>query len=179
MSKLITFFLVMLIGMSILAAVMAGGGGIVSTVLADNITADATTLSVDSTRDFLSQDYIVVGEERILYSGKTAVSFTGCTRGYDGTEAESHSDGDNVYTADASSVNNAMGFNIAAVSDSMGWWGTITIPFRFLFTTIPNVVRIVLSLFSGSLGIISWIWFAMCAGLIITIALSLAGGRRV
>ena len=141
MTKTVTFFLIMLVGCSILGAIMQGGGGIVVTDLTSDITATDTTIAVTSTVDYLGADYVIIGEEKILYSGTTATSFTGCTRGYDGTDAEAHSTGALVYTADASSINNALGFNIAAVQDTMGLWGTITIPFRFLFQTLPRIAR--------------------------------------
>lgn len=158
---------------------MKGGGGIVAVALSDDITAVNTTIPVSSTTDYLSQDYVIIGAEKILYTGTTATTFTGCTRGYDGTTAAGHSEGDMVYTADASAINNAMGFNIAAEADSMGWWATITIPFRFMFQTLPRIARMNMSFMTGSLAIIGWFWLAMAAGFIITLALVLAGGRRV
>ena len=179
MSKLVTFFLVMLVGCSILGAIMKGGGGIVAEPLTLDVTESGAILTMASTTEYLAQDYVVIGEEKILYTGKTSTTLTGATRGYDGTDAIPHYDGDMVYTADASSINNALGFNIAAVQDSMGWWGTITIPFRFLFQTLPRIARMNMSFLTGSLAIIGWIWFAMAAGFFITLALSLAGARRV
>jgi len=41
----------------------------------------ATTIAADSTADFASSGAFYWGHERITYSGKTATSFTGCTRG--------------------------------------------------------------------------------------------------
>ena len=158
---------------------MRGGGGIVAATLTADVTDTETILTMGSTTDYLSQDYVIIGEERILYTGKTSTTLTGCTRGSEGTDAVPHYIGDMVYTADASSINNAMGFNIAAVQDSMGWWGTITIPFRFLFTTLPRIARMNMSFLSGSLAIIGWVWFALVGGFFITLALSLAGARRV
>lgn len=169
----------MLIACSILGAIMRGGGGIVATELTSDVAVGDFILEVDSTRDYLSQDYVFIGEEKVLYTGKGDTTFTGCERGYDGTEAAPHYEGDMVYTADASAINNALGFNIAAVQDSMGWWGTITIPFRFLFTTLPKIARMNMSFLSGSLAILGWIWFAAVAGFFITLALALAGSRRV
>ena len=158
---------------------MKGGGGIVAAALDGDVTAADVTLTLDSTTDYLGEDYVIIGEEKIFYTGKTDTDLTGCTRGYDGTEAAPHYDGDMVYTADASAINNALGFNIAAVQDSMGWWGTITIPFRFLFQTLPRIARMNMSFLTGSLAFIGWIWFALVAGFFITLALSLAGARRV
>jgi hypothetical protein len=51
------------------------------------ITNSATTLSVTSTNGFPSTGIVMILNESILYSGKTSNSFTGCTRGYNGTTA--------------------------------------------------------------------------------------------
>lgn len=179
MAKLCTFFLFLLVGVSILGGIMKGGGGIVATPLTADIGATNTTIPVESTDDYLSRDYVFIGEEQVLYTGTTATTFTGCTRGYDGTTAAAHSEGAMVYTADASAVNSAMGFNIAAVTDSMGWWGAITIPFRFFFQTIPRIFMMNVTFMTGNLAIIGWFWFAFVAGFVITLALALAGRRRV
>lgn len=179
MSKLITFFLFALIGMSILSGVMEGGGGYAVTELSSGITAAAVTIPVDSTDGFLSADYINIGDETILYTGKTANSFTGATRGYLDTEATAHADNTNVYTTDASAVNSALGFNIAATADSMGWWAAITIPWNFLVKTVPRIAVINYSFLSGELAIIGVLWYAMVGGLIVSLALYIAGGRRV
>ena len=170
--------MIMLIGCSILGAIMKGGGGVEVTELTQNITASNTTLPVEKTTDFLSSDYVIIGTERIFYTGKTAVSFTGCTRGYSNTTAVAHSIGSLVYTADASAVNNALGFSITAMQDSYGWFSVVTIPFNFFIVTIPRIIRMNLTFLGGSLSIISWIWFAMAAGFIITLAMMLISGVR-
>lgn len=179
MSKLATFFLFIFIGSSILGGIMNGGGGILAVKLAAPVDADATTITVASTQDFLDSDYLVIGTEEILYHGKTDTSFTGCERGKNGTTATAHAAGAMVYTRDASAVNDALGFNIAVTTDAMGVWSAITIPFYFLTKTIPRIVMMNFSFLSGELAIVSYIFFAAGAGFVITLALTLAGGRRV
>lgn len=62
-----------------------------SSVLTDNpLTAGATTVNVSSTTGFPTSGIITTDLEAIFYTGKTATSFTGCTRGFDGTTAVSH-----------------------------------------------------------------------------------------
>ena len=56
------------------------------------ITASATTIEVDSTSNFPEQDILKIDTEQIKYTGRTATSFTGCTRGYDNTVATTHAD---------------------------------------------------------------------------------------
>jgi len=178
-TKTVTFFLVMLIGCSILGAIMQGGGGIVTTELTSDITAEDLTVPVTSTTDYLGADYVIIGGEKILYTGKTAVSFTGCTRGYGNTEASAHPSGALVYTADAGAINNALGFNVAATIDSMGVIAFVAIPIQFFVITVPRIVRVNMTFLSGGLAIIGWMWLAMCAGFIITLAMSIIGARRV
>lgn len=164
-----------------LSAVMEGGGGIVAVRLATAMNDNVLAIEVANTDGYLDADYVIIGSEKVLYTSKTDTVFTvdANGRGYGGTEATSHAVGDMVMTADASAVNNAFGFNVAATADSMGLWSTITIPFFFLTKTLPRIVMMNFSFLSGQLAILGWFFFAMGAGLIITLALSLAGGRRV
>ena len=57
---------------------------------ASNITDSATTITVDSTDGFEDNGYIRIENELIHYTGKTATSFTGLTRGAGGTTAATH-----------------------------------------------------------------------------------------
>jgi len=66
------------------------GGGI------DNV---VTTIPVDSTTGFATTGTILIGSELITYSGKTATTFTGATRGAEGTTAAAHADNAVVYDA--------------------------------------------------------------------------------
>lgn len=179
MNKLIVFFLFMLIGCGILVGIVAGGGGVVTTTLAADVNAENLTLNVTDTTDFLSEDYVIIGNEKIFYTGKTTTLFTGCTRGYDDTVAIAHSAGAAVYTAEASSINYALGFNIVAVQDQLGWAAIIAIPFMFFVRTIPQIMRMTTALLTGDLAIISWFFYAMVAGFIVTLAMSIIGSRRV
>jgi hypothetical protein len=63
-----------------------------STTLDGSIDASVTTVTVDSTTGFESIGTITIESENISYTGKTATTFTGCTRGADSTTAASHSD---------------------------------------------------------------------------------------
>ena len=50
----------------------------------------ATTIPAVSTAGYASHGLIIIDGEQILYTGTTAVSFTGATRGYGATPAASH-----------------------------------------------------------------------------------------
>ena len=67
------------------------------------INVTATTITVDSTADFEDNGFIRIGNEVISYTGKTATSFTGLTRGVGGTAAAAHSD-DAVITQEISNT---------------------------------------------------------------------------
>jgi len=58
----------------------------------DGISDSDTTITVDDTTGFASSGYISIESEIISHTGKTAISFTGCTRGALATTAASHSD---------------------------------------------------------------------------------------
>ncbi|MCD5384936.1 MAG: hypothetical protein LRZ94_01315 [Candidatus Pacebacteria bacterium] len=62
------------------------------TLLNGALTATATTITVNSTNKFPEQGRIKIGQEEMLYTGKTATAFTGCTRGARGTVKSSHLD---------------------------------------------------------------------------------------
>ena len=51
------------------------------TTLTATVDRNDTTLNVASTANFASSGTVYIGTERIAYTGKTATSFTGCTRG--------------------------------------------------------------------------------------------------
>ncbi|MDC0228059.1 flagellar hook-basal body complex protein, partial [Alphaproteobacteria bacterium] len=57
-----------------------------------NITSTATTITVDDTSGFEDNGYLRIENELIHYTGKTATSFTGLTRGAGGTTQAAHND---------------------------------------------------------------------------------------
>lgn len=62
----------------------------IATTLSAAIDNLVTTINVVDTTSFPSTGYFVIDNEVIQYTGKTGTSFTGCTRGADGTAAASH-----------------------------------------------------------------------------------------
>ena len=63
-----------------------------NTQLDGAILVGTTTIVVDSTTGFPTSGTIHIGSEQITYTGKTGTSFTGCTRGANGTTAAGHAD---------------------------------------------------------------------------------------
>lgn len=86
------------IGNGFSAGVWNGANTSVSTTLAytsgsGNVLLDpsSTTINVASTASFTASGTILIDSEVITYSGKTATSFTGCTRGTSQSMAANHS----------------------------------------------------------------------------------------
>jgi len=180
MAKAIAFMLLLYFGMALGVGILAGGGGYAATSLTEAVDDDDATLKVVSTSGFLSSaDYVEIKDEKVLYTGKTNTTFTGCVRGYDGSTASAYPAGTMVYTTSAATVNNALGFNIAATVDTMGLWSIITVPFNFLYKTVPRLLVMPYQLFRGDLVIVATILVIIQAAIVITIALSFIGARRV
>jgi len=67
-----------------------------STTLSSGISSSDTTINVVSTSGMLPEQVIWIGTERITFTGGTSTSFTGCTRGTNGTTAASYLTGATV-----------------------------------------------------------------------------------
>ena len=64
-----------------------------STTLDGAVLVGDTTITVQSTTGFPTAGTILIGTEQITYTGTTATTFTGCTRGANGTTAAGYSTG--------------------------------------------------------------------------------------
>jgi hypothetical protein len=92
----------------------------VSTLLNGDHLAGATTITVDSTAQFPARGYVVIDAEIISYTGKTATTFTGCTRGDDGTTAAAHSDNTSVLLVPLAANHNDVAGAVVAVETKLG-----------------------------------------------------------
>jgi len=81
-----------------------------TTVLNGALNSSATTITVNSTTGFAASGAIGINGEYITYSGITATTFTGCTRGV-GSTAVAHNSGDVV-----NQYSNASGWGQAATA---------------------------------------------------------------
>lgn len=61
-------------------------------VVGQCVAANSVTLTVDDATNFSPAGTLIIGTELISYTGKTGTTFTGCTRGAQGTIAAPHSD---------------------------------------------------------------------------------------
>jgi hypothetical protein len=183
MAKMVTFFIFCFIGTCIMGSIMAGGGGMSSTVLAANVTDSDDSLSVNSTVGFLGMGSIVIDSERIAYSDTDATHFkdtmlSPMARGTAGTTAAAHSVGAVVYTVESGKINGAMNYSIASITDASGLWIAITLPLALL-RMLGQFLVLPISFLGTDLQIITYIWAAMGIGALVSIGLALAGSRRV
>ena len=96
-----------------------------STLLDGGINDSVTTVTVDSTADFEDVGTILIGDEQITYTAKTATTFTTCTRGANSTSAAAHSDDVTVSRANVwYDVTRASGGDYSATA-AENWTSTI------------------------------------------------------
>ncbi len=86
------------------------------TTTSSSITSGATTISVGDTTCFPSVGYVTIDDEAIKYTGKTATTFTGCTRGSDGTTAVGHIAGSVAYHSVIAAHHNVLKNELIAMS---------------------------------------------------------------
>jgi len=175
MHKLLISFLIVFVGASILAAIMQGGGGIVSTVLTADISANTTTIPATSTNLFLSADVVRIGNEKIVYSSKNATAFFATTRGHSSTLATSHKAGARIYSVEAGVLNDAMGYNLGVSIETGGMWGLVMLPINFFTKTLPHLIKLNVNfLATPELAIIAIFWFCAGIALLVTLAIQIA-----
>jgi hypothetical protein len=90
------------------------------TTLTDNPLSNvATTVNVVSAAIFPSTGTITIDSEIIKYTGKTATSFTGCTRGFDNTTGASHNLASAVYFNVIADHHNVLKEEIKAIESNI------------------------------------------------------------
>jgi len=174
-NKLFVAFMVGFGLAAILAGIMEGGGGIATTQLTADHTAAVVTLNVKNTAGFLSSDYVIVANEKIRYTGKTATTFTGLTRGWDGTTATTHNIADKVYSDESQVINSALGFNIASTGSTVGALSIPTIIGNLFFHTAPKLIIWDFNfLKEGQMTYVRYLLLMISTGFVITFALTVA-----
>jgi hypothetical protein len=88
------------------------------TTLSAGINNAVTTIPVVSTTGFQNTGVILIGSELIRYTGKTATSFTGCTRGQYGSSNAAHLAG--VYVGEAQAASGSVALVMTETSSSNG-----------------------------------------------------------
>lgn len=174
--RLLITALIVFIGCSILAAILQGGGGIVSTVLTQNISANATVIPVESTALFNNADIIRIGDTDVLYTSKNTTAFLGATMGYGDTTAADYEAGRRVYSTEAGVLNDALGFNLGVSVETGGVWGLVMLPINFFTKTLPHLAVLNANLIKTSplMALIGIFWYAFGIALLVVIAIQLA-----
>lgn len=166
MSKLISGLIFMYIIITVLTTALNGGGGLNTTYLTSNTSTD--TIYVASTSGYLDADYIIIDGEKIAYTGKTDTAFTGCTF------EKSHLANAKVYSPSTSLLNNALGFNVGAITSSVGLFAVVTIPVTFCTVTLPNLVTgQLMPGLDGTLALFGYLWLAFTIGAVISIGVAM------
>ncbi len=112
MTNFMMFMVFMYISAVSLSFMMDGSMGPAATMLTADITATSTTVPVHSTANFLNNDFVVIGDEKICYTTRGSDSFTDLTRGCRNTTAEAHDTNTKVYNEPASLANQVIGFDL-------------------------------------------------------------------
>ena len=184
MGKAIMFMLFVWVIVSIAGGVMQGSTITVSTTLLTVTIDDAdNTITVASTEGFADTGFVTILDERIGYASKTATTFRGniaspLIRGASGTTATAHTAGEKVRTVESSMLNQSMGYKLAVLSDSSGLLAFVTIPFALL-SLLGSFLVLPLSFLGTDLEILTYLWGVLSIGILLSIGISLAGGRRV
>lgn len=183
MGKAFTFFAFCFLIVVLAGGVVQGSVQVASTSLTADIDDDDVTINVSSTAGFQEPGIIVIGDERIAYSDLAATSFSGkiaqpLIRGAEDTEAVAHSEGARVRTVEGAMLNTSMSYNIALIADASGLWGAITMGLAIL-RLLGSFLILPIKFLGTDLAIIGVLWYVMAAGMLVSLGLALAGGRRV
>lgn len=92
----------------------------ISTTLNGAHDSVVTTLVVVDTSSFPAAGYVVIDQEIIQYTGKTGTSFTGCTRGADGSTAAAHATASIVAAYTVADHHNILVSAIIAIQTLLG-----------------------------------------------------------
>ncbi len=183
MGKGVIFFGFIWLLTCIAGGVMSGQVPSTSTVLTADINDSVTTIPVASTEGFPEPGIIIIEGERISYSSTTATTIKGNTarplvRGSGDSTAVPHSSGETVRTKESALINNAVDYNLAIISDATGLMAFIQMPVA-VFNILKTFVATPFGFLGTDLAIITAIWGIAMLGLIVSIIISMTGGRRI
>lgn len=112
MANWVVFYIACTVSFFIMSMFMDANAGIITAQLQTALTETSTTVVVDSTEGFRESDFIIIDDEEICYTSTTATTFTGLTRGCQGTDPEGHVAGKRVYNEATGFVNRLVGFRL-------------------------------------------------------------------
>jgi len=171
-----------------LMACLAGGvlSGQVETVntrLTADISDSDTNIAVVSTTGLPDSGIIVIEDEHIAYSQTTDTSVYGSVtspvvRGAQDTEPVAHAAGALVTTIPGSMINSSFAYNIAVLTDTAGVQAFVSAPLS-LFRLLGGFFSAPLEFLGTNLSLIIYLWIILGIGILVSLTISLAGGRRV
>jgi hypothetical protein len=94
--------------------IMWGLLGSIKTTLNEHLTHDDTTITLADASGLPAAGTIIIGKERITYTGKSVNNLTGCTRGAGGSTATAHETGSYIFLVQSVTINNGSTFKFPA-----------------------------------------------------------------
>ena len=177
MNKLWAFFIFTFSSMTMVSFMMEGEQAFSATVLTAALPESSSTMTVSSTAGFLSADILYLDEEIITYTGLTATSFTGLTRGAQRSDDAPHSIGKLVYSESSGMLNSVVGYNVGQTLTTVN---PLLAPFQLAKVLFKIVIKITTANYSFLEGDLVWIkiliWGPLTAGFIVSLVLMFATG---
>jgi hypothetical protein len=173
------FMLFMWLCTCVAGGVVAGQIDFATTTLAVAIDEDDNTLTVGSTAGLPKSGVVVLEDEHIGYSQKTATTLYGTStaplvRGADDTEATSHAAGTFVSTTPAAMMGMSMAYNVVALTDVAGPRAVVVAPLA-LFRLLGSFLSPRLEFLGTNLAIITYLWMILAVGMVVALAVRLFG----
>ena len=186
------FFAFVFITCQIIVVSISGGGFAVtrlSATLSDNETA---TMYVDSTANFLSATpavpaYVLIKDtdsEIVKYTGKTATTFTGLTRGVTDLQSGEQYDASahtvsldptilspKVMTTNIGAIDSFVGYNVGSAEGITGSIKIVVASGLAILKNIPRMLAWDYPWFQGSAAILRYPLFALSAGFVWALAM--------
>lgn len=183
MGKGFMFMMFMWLMTCLAGSVAQGQMDFVSTTLTVALNVTTDTVTVHNTNGFPSMGILVIQNEHIAYSQKTATTFSGSgaqplVRGAQETDPAEHAVGVHVTTVPGSMMNTSASYNIAVLQDASGLIAFVAMPLAF-FLLIGSFLFLPLSFLGTELQFLTFIWAIFGIGWIVALVINMAGGRRV
>ena len=185
MGKLIMGMIIFQLIASVIASFLQGGGGYIAMPLEANMGLSDTTVSVQSTAEYLPYTIVTIDQEQIAIS--TIVppyTLNISQRGYNGTTIAPHYqiNGNGletmVYSQGASSLNNTVQTRVVTLQNSLDNGQVLSIG-GAIVGLVSTFLTSPLSFFNGDLWMFSAIYMAIAAALIIILAIAILGSLHI
>ncbi len=179
MNKLMVFMLMIWVFGQSFSWMLDGESGIAATVLSASLVKSATTATVTSTTGFPSAGRLFVNNEEIEYTGTTSTTFTGLTRGVNGTSDVSHASGSQALTEVSDAINRGAGFQVAKTQGAIGTLKFAVEQAGVLVSTVWKILAWDYSWLEGNaLWIKYYLLYPLSFGTAVSVILAYMGARR-